>query len=127
MTSKVINMVDRMKDEEDLALEALFASEPIADDGFSERVVARINRRAWTRRLVLPLAAAAGLAIAAKPALELLRALAIVMPQFPAESTSTTGLQNLAIGLLPDMSVWTLLTIAAVAMMCLLPALDESA
>ena len=38
-------MVDRMKDDEDLAFEAMFADKPIADDGFSERVLARIRRR----------------------------------------------------------------------------------
>ena len=54
---------------DDLALEALFASQPIADDGFSRRVIARVRRRQWVRRLALPIAVLMGGAIAAKPAL----------------------------------------------------------
>ncbi len=62
-------MADAMKDAEDLMLEKLLASEPIADDGFSDRIVARVRRRLWFRRLTLPIAAAIGTSIAAKPVL----------------------------------------------------------
>ena len=47
-------MAEKLKDAEDRLLESLFASEPIADDGFSRRVVTRIRRRIWVRRLALP-------------------------------------------------------------------------
>ena len=68
-------MADTMKDAEDRMLEKLFGSETIADDGFSDRVVAKVRRRLWVRRLTLPIAAAIGAGIAAKPVLTLLDSL----------------------------------------------------
>lgn len=64
-------MRDKAKDAEDRLLEVMFRSVPMADDGFSRRVVARIRRRIWLRRLVLPAAALVGGSIAARPVLEL--------------------------------------------------------
>ena len=60
-------MAERIKDEEDRLLETMFASEPIADDGFSAVVMRRIRRKMLLRRLSLPLAALIGGAIAFKP------------------------------------------------------------
>jgi len=71
LTSKIINMAERLKDAEDRLLESMFRSEPIADAGFSRRVVARIRRRIWLRRLALPVAMIVGGAVAIKPASEL--------------------------------------------------------
>ncbi len=84
MTSKIINMAEKLRDAEDRMLESLFASEPIADDGFSQRVVRRIRRRIWIRRLALPVAMVVGGAIAIKPASQILVAaskLLTVVPQ----------------------------------------------
>ena len=67
MTSKIINMAERLKDKEDLALDAMFRSDPIADDGFSVKVVSTVRRRMWVRRLSLPVAVVIGAAISAKP------------------------------------------------------------
>jgi len=67
LTSKIINMVERMKDAEDRLLESMFESAAIADNGFSARIVKKINRRLWLRRLVLPVAVLVGGAIAYKP------------------------------------------------------------
>ena len=67
MKSKIINMAEKIKDADDLMLENLFSAEPIADDGFSNRVVRRIRRRIWLRRLSLPVAAAIGASISIKP------------------------------------------------------------
>ena len=67
-------MVDKFRDAEDRLLESLFESEPIADDGFSDRVVGRIRRQIWVRRLALPLAMLVGGAIAIKPASQLVAA-----------------------------------------------------
>ena len=78
MTSKIINMAERLKDSEDLKLEALFRSETVLDDGFSARVVSRVRRRMWVRRLSLPTAFAIGAIIAAKP----LAQLASLVPKF---------------------------------------------
>ena len=70
MTSKIINMAERLKDKEDLALDAMFRSDPIADDGFSVKVVSTVRRRMWVRRLSLPVAVVIGAAISAKPLVE---------------------------------------------------------
>ena len=72
MKSKIINMVDRLKDKEDLKLEALFDTEPVPDDGFSHKVVARVRRRIWVQRLSLPIAFVIGGAIAVKPLSQLI-------------------------------------------------------
>jgi hypothetical protein len=84
LTSKIINMAEKLKDAEDRLLESLFAAEPIADEGFSGRVVTRIRRRLWIRRLALPVAILVGGSVAAKPLAELTLAaskLLAVMPQ----------------------------------------------
>jgi len=64
-------MVEKLKDAEDRLLESMFQSEPIADDGFSERIVTRIRRRLWLRRLALPVAVVIGGGVAIKPVSEL--------------------------------------------------------
>ncbi len=74
MTSKIINMAERIKDAQDRLLESMFDAAPIADDGFSERVVRRIRRKLLIRRLTLPAAVIAGGVVAFKPAAELLAA-----------------------------------------------------
>lgn len=78
-------MVERMKDDEDRKLEALFRMAPIADDGFSERVVRRVRRRVWVRRWTLPIAAAIGGLIAARPAMDMLALLPLVADLVPPE------------------------------------------
>ena len=60
-------MADKIKDADDQMLEALFRSEAVADDGFSDQVVRRIKRRLWVQRITLPVAAAIGAAISLKP------------------------------------------------------------
>jgi hypothetical protein len=77
-------MAEKLKDAEDRLLESMFQSEPIADNGFSGRIVTRIRRRLWLRRLALPVAMVVGGAVAAKPASELALAvgkLLTVLPQ----------------------------------------------
>ncbi len=64
-------MAERLKDSEDLTLEALFRSAPVLDDGFSARIVSRVRRRMWIRRLSLPTAFAIGVIIAVKPLMQL--------------------------------------------------------
>ena len=67
MISKIINMAERMKDDEDRLLESILASESIADDGFGEQVIRRVRRKLLVRRLTVPVAALIGGAIAFKP------------------------------------------------------------
>ena len=84
MTSKIINMAEKLKDAEDRMLESMFAAEPVADDGFSSRVITKIRRRIWVRRLALPIAMVVGGAIAIKPASQVVIAatkLLTIVPQ----------------------------------------------
>jgi len=82
-------MAERIKDSTDHLLESMFQSEPIADDGFSNKVVGRVRRGIWVRRLALPIATFIGAAIALKPASQL----AVVVPRLlefvPANMLST--------------------------------------
>lgn len=76
MQSKIINLGDYRMDHEDRVLRDMLAHPPLADDGFSDRVVRRIRRRSLLERWLLPGAAVAGGVIAVKPASGLLAALA---------------------------------------------------
>lgn len=111
MTSKIINMAERMKDAEDLKLERLFSGEPIADDGFSVNVVSRVRRQVWVRRLSLPVAIAIGSLIGAKPLLEVIAALPQILSIIPVDKI---GIDNLPIEALPQGS--TLMLGAALIM-----------
>lgn len=91
-------MVDRMKDKEDLRLDSLFSSEAIDDDGFSDRVVARVRHRIWIRRWTLPIAMLIGGLIAAKPAAELMMLLPTFMTFVPED------LKTLPADLFPQIS-----------------------
>ena len=90
MKSKIINMADKIKDPDDQMLEALFRSEPIADDGFSVRVVRKIRRRLWIRRLALPIAAAIGAAVSLKPLSMLTTMLFGFVKSLPVEVVSVS-------------------------------------
>lgn len=81
-------MADRLRDNEDLALEALFRSEPIADDGFSDRVVRTVRRRIWARRIAMPGAVFIGSAIAAKPVTTLLGVLGGLAESVPGAAAA---------------------------------------
>ena len=85
MTSKIINMAEHIKDDEDRMLEQMFASPPIADDGFSARVVGKVRRRNWIRRLTLPIATLIGAAIAFKPLTGLVTTLAGLTQLIPQD------------------------------------------
>ena len=71
MTSKIINMAEKLQDAEDRLLTALLRPASIEDAGFSKRIVARIRRGIWLRRLALPSAMLLGGAIAGKSLLQL--------------------------------------------------------
>ena len=65
-------MAEKTQDAEDRMLETMFRPDVIADNGFSERVLRRIRRQIWVRRLALPVAMLVGTAIAIGPALDLM-------------------------------------------------------
>ena len=89
MKSKVINMADKIADAEDRWLESVFHSEPVPDDGFSNRIVSKIRRRIWVNRLALPVAALIGAAFAIKPASQLVTALLPLLNIVPADVVNT--------------------------------------
>lgn len=99
MINKIIKLADRMKDEEDLKLEALFRSEAVNDDGFSDRVMKRIRWQIRVRRFALPLAMLVGGAIAAKPAMDLLLVASRLLTILPED------LRSLPLESLPQMPV----------------------
>ena len=94
-------MADRLKDEEDRKLESLFTSDTVNDGGFSVRVVSRVRRRIWVRRLSLPIAFVIGLGAAAKPLLQLAEIVSGLLGSVPVE---TLGIDRLPIGGLPQVS-----------------------
>ena len=85
MKSKIINMVDKLKDSEDKLLESLFGSDPILDSGFSARVMTRLNRRLWVRRLTLPAAVVIGAAVAVKPLSQLVMTFSKLLTLIPVD------------------------------------------
>jgi len=86
-------MAERLKDSEDLKLEALFRYEPVLDDGFSARIVSRVRRRMWVRRLSLPSAFVIGAIIAAKPLMQIAALVPKVVDIVPQDLASVFDLQ----------------------------------
>ena len=85
MKSKIINMAEIISDAEDRLLESMFRSEPLDDDGFSKKVIARIRRRRWISSLALPIATLLGGAFAYQPVVELVRAIPTLLNLIPAD------------------------------------------
>jgi hypothetical protein len=81
-------MVDRIKDSEELRLEALFRSDPLPDNDFSAKVMARVRRQIWIRRLTMPIALVLGGLIALKPATEVVSSMFKVINVLPASLTN---------------------------------------
>ena len=81
-------MADKTSDAVDRLLASAFAAEPIADDGFSDNIVAKLRRRKWVRRLALPVAVVVGAGIALKPAVQLFSALLPLLNVVPVELAS---------------------------------------
>jgi hypothetical protein len=88
LKSKIINMADKTSDALDRLLVSAFEAEPIADAGFSNRVVSTIRRRTWINRLALPIAVVVGAAFALKPAIQLINALLPLLNVVPLEMAS---------------------------------------
>lgn len=100
-----------MKSSEDRALEVLFRSEPLPDDGFSARVVGRIRWRLWFRRLLVPAAVLAGGVIAVKPASTLLgMALGTVLRSEATLLPASMPMPGLVSALLPGVLLLIALT-----------------
>jgi hypothetical protein len=67
-------MRDMLPEDDDKRLEFMFRelSAPIADDGFTRKVMGHVTRKAFRRAVVLTLAGAIGAAVAAGPLLQVL-------------------------------------------------------
>ena len=85
MTSKIINMAERIKDEQDRLLESMFESAPIADNGFSRQIMRRIRRKLWIRRLTLPAAVLIGGLVAFQPVVGVLKGVLQLLSSLPVE------------------------------------------
>ena len=88
-------MADKIKDAQDQLLEALLQTEAIADNGFSDRIVGKIQRRLWVRRLSLPFAVVIGASVSIKPLSDLVESLYGLLAAAPA------GLVEIPIDWLP--------------------------
>ncbi|MBT8090856.1 MAG: hypothetical protein KJO01_11675 [Gammaproteobacteria bacterium] len=112
-------MAEKVKDAEDRLLESMFDSAPIADDGFSAKIVGRIRRRLWLRRLALPVAALIGGTIALKPLAGLVTAAVRLSSLLPQELLATTS------ALLPQAPLVVLGAMLLAAFLLGLRALDD--
>ena len=102
-------MAERIKDEQDRMLESMFASEPIADNGFSMQVVKKVRRRIWLRRLTLPVATVIGALVAFKPLTELVTLGAGLVQMIPLD---IVGASNVVIPQLPMLVLGAMLLAA---------------
>jgi len=91
LKSKIIDMAENIKDAEDRLLDSLFATPPMADAGFSARVVRTLRRRLWLRRLAVPVAVVVGGVIAFKPLASLVNLLSKVSLSIPEQLVSATS------------------------------------
>jgi hypothetical protein len=100
-------MVDRIKSKEELRLEAMFRSDPLPDIDFSSKVMTRVRRQIWIRRLAMPVAILLGGLIAFKPASELVMTLSKVMNMLPANLTSVSmDIPSIPVESLPQVSTY---------------------
>jgi hypothetical protein len=120
LKSKIINMADKTSDAVDRFLASAFEAEPIADDGFSSRIVTKIRRRIWVNRLALPVAVVIGLIFALKPALQIVYALLPLLNVVPTE------VANAPLQFLPQMQFIVLGGMAFAAGITLLKILEET-
>ena len=112
-------MVDKLKDNEDKTLEAMFRSDPVPDNGFSLSVMSQIKRRLWIRRLTLPAAFVVGAAIALKP----LSQLVVTFSKFVTVLPANFG--SLSLDILPQTSTIFLGGLLLAAMIMVTRMLEE--
>ena len=113
-------MADKTSDAVDRLLASAFEAEPIADNGFSARIVSKIRRRIWVNRLALPAAVVVGAAFALKPAVQLVKALVPLLNVVPVE------LANAPMQFLPQVQLIVLGGMAFAAGITLLKILEET-
>lgn len=109
MTSNIIIMAERIKDETDRALEQLFRSGPIDDDGFSDRVMLRVRRHVWVRRLAMPVALVIGALVGLKPLLDSVAVLSALFSPLAEKMMMTDGISLAFLADLPTLLVGIML------------------
>ena len=115
-------MAERIKDKEDLKLESMFRSEPVADDGFSVGIISQVRRRMWIRRLTMPVAIGVGVTIAAKPLLQL----AGIAPNLlNTVAGGLIGLDKISVSNMPQLSTMILGATLVMALMFASKLLEE--
>jgi len=112
-------MVSRLKDNEDRLLESLFGSEPVLDNGFSARVMTRLSRRLWVRRLALPSALIIGATIAVKPLSQLVVTFSKLLTLIPVD------VGGMSLDAIPQMTTVFLGGVVLVAMMTVTKILED--
>ena len=119
----IINMADKLKDAEDLKLEALFATEVVSDDGFSARIEKKIRQRIMVQRFALPAAVLLGGAIAVKPMIALLTTLMQLFVISPEGLSNYLG--NLTSSSLPSLTLISFGAMIALALIMISRMLED--
>jgi len=112
-------MADRLKDNEDKLLESLFESDPVLDKGFSVKVMKRLNRRLWVRRLALPTAFLLGTVVALKPLSQLVVTFGKLLTLIP------TNVGGLTIDVVPQSTTFVLGGLLLVVMLMITKMLED--
>ena len=123
MRSMIVNMVEKMKDAEDLKLEALFATDSVPDAGFSARIEKRVRRQMLVRRFTMPAAVLIGGIFAAKPLIGLLSALFKLLAVSPQGVSKYLG--EATSSAMPSVTMITLGGMIAVAFLLISRMLED--
>lgn len=106
-------------DAADRKLQEMFASAPLPDIGFSDRVVRRLKRDARRRKLLVSMAVVMGAIFAAGPLLQLLRSFSLLIAKLDSGiAVATAPLATLQTGLaMPLIAVLSFAALAAVKLL----------
>ena len=119
-------MVERLKDKQELRLESMFRSDPLPDLDFSNKVMARVRRQMWFRRLTMPVALVIGSLIAFKPASELIVTISRLLAVLPSNLTNVpVTLPSLPVESLPSMTTVFFIGVIAFVALIFVPALED--
>ncbi|NOX68056.1 MAG: hypothetical protein GXP15_02620 [Gammaproteobacteria bacterium] len=119
-------MADRLKDKQAPGLEAMFRSDPLPDLGFSKKVMARVRRQVWIRRLTMPAALIIGGSIAIKPASDIVIAMTQVFDTLPPKLTdAAVDFSGLSVSSLPHSATILVSGVIALVALGLVRALED--
>lgn len=113
------NRMHDVNQTDDQSLEQLFHGEPIADAGFSQRVVRRVRVRIWVQRLIMPAALLLGGVLAYAPLVDVLRVISGLADYVPVNLTALASTAT------PSMPAVVIAAALVVAALCFVPALED--